>query len=116
MMATDIDKWTLLENMENDAGFLKTVIGVFLADYPVMMAEIHAGAAAGDPVRVMNAAHALRGSVSLFGAKNATAAAQVLELIGRKENLEGVNEAVSVLEAELALVSSALSEIATDIG
>jgi two-component system sensor histidine kinase/response regulator len=115
MMPIVVDKRALLENMENDAVFLKNVIGVFLADYPSMLAEIHGGAATGDPVRIMNAAHALRGSVSLFGAKNATAALQLLEVMGKEGKLEGVNQAVCMLEGELALVSLALKEIATDI-
>jgi HPt (histidine-containing phosphotransfer) domain-containing protein len=109
-----VEKQALLESMENDAGFLKTVIGIFLTDCPGMMAEIRSGVAANDPVRIMSASHALRGSVSLFGAKSAIEAARVLESMGKQANLEGVNEAFCVLEREIALVSFALEEIAKE--
>lgn len=109
-----VERKTLLAGMENDVEFLKTVIGIFLADCPGMLAEIRSGVAAGDPRQIMSAAHALRGSVSLFGAQEAVEAARILESMGREKKLEGVAEAVGVLEREIALVSCALEEIAKD--
>jgi len=109
-----VEKKALLESLENDAEFLKTVIGIFLADCPGMLASIRAGVGAHDPHKVMNASHALKGSVSVFGAKSAVEAAQTLESMGKQENLEGVNEALCMLEQEMALVLFALEEIAKE--
>lgn len=111
-----LDRKTLLERMDNDAEFLKTVIGIFLADYPGMLAAIRLAVAARDPTQVMNASHALKGSVSSFGANSAVEAARILESMGKQKKLEGVNEALCVLEREMALVLFALGEIAREAG
>ena len=112
MTHTVVEKEALLASMENDAEFLKTVIGIFLADCPEMLARIQGGAAKRDALEIMNASHALRGSVSLFGAREAVEAARILESMGKDQKLEGLTEAVGVLEREIALVSDALKDIA----
>jgi HPt (histidine-containing phosphotransfer) domain-containing protein len=112
MTSLIVDKKALLERVENDAEFLQTVIGIFLAECPGMLAEIHSAVAAYDANQIMNAAHALKGSVSFFGGESAVEAARVLESMGRLRKLEGVREAFCVLEREIALVSFALEEIA----
>jgi HPt (histidine-containing phosphotransfer) domain-containing protein len=109
-----VEKQALLETMGNDAEFLKKVIGIFLADCPGMLADIRVAVAARDPKQLMSASHALKGSVSFFGAPSAVEAARILEAMGRQEKLEGVNEAFRVLEREAALVLLALEEIAKE--
>jgi HPt (histidine-containing phosphotransfer) domain-containing protein len=109
-----VQRRALLESMENDAEFLKAVIGVFLADCPGMLAEIRAAVAARDATRVMSASHALKGSVSFFGVQRAVEAARILESMGKEEELQGANEALCVLEREMALVVLALEEIAKE--
>jgi HPt (histidine-containing phosphotransfer) domain-containing protein len=109
-----VEKKALLESLDNDAEFLKTVVGIFLADCPGMMSEIRVAVAARDAARVMSASHALKGSVSVFGVERAVEAARILESMGRKEELAGVNEALYGLEREMALVLFALEEIATE--
>lgn len=114
MIPIVVEKKALLESMENDAEFLKTLIGIFLADCPNMLAAIRAAVDAQDPHEVMSASHALKGSVSVFGAKSAVEAARILESMGQQEQLEGVKEALCVLEREMALVSFALEGIAKE--
>lgn len=109
-----VDKRALLENLGNDSEFLKEVIGIFLADSPAQLAAIRAAVAANNPGEVMKAAHSLKGSVSVFGAKSAVAAAQKLETMGREGKKEGLGEALAALECEMALVTSALQEIAKE--
>jgi HPt (histidine-containing phosphotransfer) domain-containing protein len=109
-----LDRGTLLESVENDAGFLKTLIGIFLADCPGKLAAIQAAVVARDPHEVMQASHSLKGSVSVFGAKSAVDAAQNLESMGRERKQEGLGEAFAALEREMALVTSALEKIAEE--
>jgi HPt (histidine-containing phosphotransfer) domain-containing protein len=109
-----IEKKALLETFGNDAEFLKTVIGIFLADCAGMLTAIRAGVAAQDYQELMNTAHALKGSVSVFGAIKAVEAVRVLESMSGQKQLEGVAEALRVLEHEIALVCSALEEIAKE--
>ena len=114
MIQPVVEKKALLESVENDVDFLKTVIGVFITDCPRMLAEIRLAVAARNPTLVKSAAHALKGSVSFFGATSAVEASRILEFMGREENLDGVDEALGVLEREMALVLFALDEIAMD--
>lgn len=107
-----MDKSALLESLGNDEEFLRKIIGIFLADYPGILAEIRSGVSLGDPSQIMNASHALRGAVSYFGAESATEAARTLESMGKLGNLENVRAALAVLEREIARVSLALEEIA----
>jgi HPt (histidine-containing phosphotransfer) domain-containing protein len=109
-----VERKALLESMENDVEFLKTLIGIFLADCPRKLAAIRAGVVAHDPREVMKASHSLKGSVSVFGAKSAVDAAQKLESMGREGKQEGLGEAFALLEREMGLVTFALEEIAKD--
>lgn len=109
-----VEKKALLESLENDGEFLKTLIGIFSADCPGKLAAIRAAVVAHDPREVMKASHSLKGSVSVFGAKSAVDAAQNLENMGREGKQEGFGEAFALLEREMALVSFALEEIAKE--
>lgn len=109
-----IERKVLLESMENDAEFLKTVIGIFLTDYPGKIAAVRAAVVARDPQEVMKASHGLKGSLSVFGAKSAVEAIQNLEDMGRNGKQEKLGEAFALLEREMALVTFALEEIAKE--
>ena len=109
-----VDRKLLLESMENDAEFLRTIIGIFLADCPGKLAAIQAGVVARNLREVMQASHSLKGSVSVFGAKSAVEAAQNLESMGRDGKQVGLDEAFAMLEREMALVTFALEEIAKE--
>jgi HPt (histidine-containing phosphotransfer) domain-containing protein len=109
-----VDRKALLESVENDAEFLQTVVSIFLADWAGLLVKIRLAVAARDPDQVMSAPHGLKGSVSFFGAKSAVEAARILESMGREEKLEGVHEALSVLEREMAVVLFALEGIAKE--
>jgi HPt (histidine-containing phosphotransfer) domain-containing protein len=109
-----VEKTALLETLDNDPQLLREVIGIFLADCPGKLAELRAAITAGDPERIANSSHSLRGSVATFGAQKAVEVAQKLESMGRQGQLQGATEAFSVLEREMALVTSALAEIAKE--
>lgn len=109
-----IEGKALLEYLDNDLQLLQEVIGQFLADCPERLAELRAAVTARNSDQIASGSHALRGSVSTFGAKNAVEAAQVLESMVRQGKVEGVDEAFSVLERELALVTSSLEKIANN--
>jgi two-component system, sensor histidine kinase and response regulator len=109
-----VDRKAILESLENDSEFLKTLIGIFLANCPAKLAAIRAAVVACDASQVMKASHSLRGAVSVFGAKGAVDAAHNLESMGREGKQEGLAEAFALLEREMALVARALEEIARD--
>jgi HPt (histidine-containing phosphotransfer) domain-containing protein len=55
-----VDRKVLLERLENDAEYLKTLIGIFLADCPAKLAAIRAAVVARDASQVMKASHSLK--------------------------------------------------------
>jgi HPt (histidine-containing phosphotransfer) domain-containing protein len=109
-----VERKALLERMENDAEFLTTLIGIFLADCPEKLAAIRAGVIERDHREIMNASHNLRGAVSVFGPNRAVVAAMNLESMGREQRQEGLDKAFAVLEREIALLIFALKEIAKE--
>jgi hypothetical protein len=62
----------------------------------------------------MNASHNLKGAVSVFGAKRAVDAAQILESMGREGEQDELGKALALLEREMALLTFALEEIAKE--
>jgi two-component system, sensor histidine kinase and response regulator len=107
-----VERKALLEYLGDDTQLLQEVIGIFLADSPGMLAAIRSAVTAHSPIDIMKAAHALKGSLGVFGAENAVATAQKLESMGRDGNIDGSVDTLSILEREMLLVTSALDEIA----
>jgi HPt (histidine-containing phosphotransfer) domain-containing protein len=57
------------------------------------------------------AAHKLKGSVSIFGGREATQAALALETMGRERNLDKVEDASAYLQQHLAALEKSLSAL-----
>jgi two-component system sensor histidine kinase/response regulator len=110
-----VEKQELLESVEGDAEFLNTLLGIFLTDYPRILTQIRDAVAGRDAAKVKNAAHELKGSVSFFGVRDAVLAAQNLEVMGKEEKLENVDEALAELEREMVRVVLAFEEIKKQI-
>jgi hypothetical protein len=84
----------------------------FLADAPKRLAAIRAALAARDSAKLDTAAHALKGSVAIFGAQVAVCAAKNLEAMGRSRNLNGADAEFGALEAAMKQLQTELNAIA----
>jgi signal transduction histidine kinase/CheY-like chemotaxis protein/HPt (histidine-containing phosphotransfer) domain-containing protein len=73
----------LLQRVGGDAKLLRRVITTFLEDYPKNMRELRGAIQRKDAAALAAAAHALKGSVSIFDTANAGKYAQELQDIGR---------------------------------
>jgi CheY-like chemotaxis protein len=73
----------------------------FLADAPKRLAAIRSAITAKDAGKLDTVAHALKGSLGIFGAQKAVAAARNLEAMGRGKNLSGADAEFRTLEAAL---------------
>jgi CheY-like chemotaxis protein/HPt (histidine-containing phosphotransfer) domain-containing protein len=96
--------------VDGDRELLSEVAGLFWDECPRLLAEIHDAAESGDCAALERAAHRLKGSVSNFGARSASALAMKLEMMGRGRNLEGAAEAAAGLVEELELLKDALND------
>jgi HPt (histidine-containing phosphotransfer) domain-containing protein len=77
---------------------------------PVVMDEIRQALAAGDAKTVRRGAHTLKGSADVFGATYVVNAAQHVEQIAARGELEQASEALSELAKQVAQLESALAE------
>lgn len=107
--APPVDLDQALAWVDQDRELLAELVGVFLQDYPLRLAELREAIAQGDAPRTQRVAHGLKGVVAGFGAKQAKELALRLELIGKSGDLAEAESALADLEAELARVAQGLS-------
>jgi HPt (histidine-containing phosphotransfer) domain-containing protein len=110
--AAGLDRAAALERIGGDAALLAEVAGLFLQEYPVLLAQIHSAHTSGNAQQMERAAHSLKGSVATFGAARAAHAAFAVERLGRAGELAAADDAITQLEAELARVRPELEELA----
>jgi CheY-like chemotaxis protein len=106
-----IDREALLAGVEGDRRLLREAVRLFLADYPKRLREARDAIRRGNAASLYRAAHTLKGAIGNFAAKDAFAAAQQLEAIGRDARLGGAKDVYRTLESELALLKDELTEL-----
>ncbi len=99
-----------LENVGGDEAMLRELAEMFFAECPKLMQQIREHIASEDGTELRRAAHTLKGSAHVFGAEEAAEAAHRLEKIGREEAFADAEEALVLLEDEVARLLPALRE------
>jgi PAS domain S-box-containing protein len=94
----------------DSGGILSQLIGVFLENTPVVLAEARAGLAGGSAPQVARAVHTLKGSCSNFGAARMKAVCEKLEKSAMAGSLESTAEMLDAIEREFNSVRSALEK------
>src|SRR5712692_3188433 len=107
-----IDQTALLGRLGSDRKLLRELIRIFLADCPKMLARIRKAISTRDAAALQSAAHALKGSIANFEAKDALHAALKLEEMGREKDLSQAENAYAVLKEELSRSRSELVGLA----
>jgi CheY-like chemotaxis protein len=107
-----VDRQAALERVGGDETLLREIVGLFLDDYPKLLADVEAAVAAGDAARLRRAAHTLKGSVGNFGAQQAHDAARELELMGKSGDLSAAGPALDKLKQVMDQVRPALLALA----
>jgi HPt (histidine-containing phosphotransfer) domain-containing protein len=102
----------LLRTTGGNEKLAKSLTKSFLADAPKRLAAIRAALAAKNAAKLDTAAHALKGSVAIFGAQSAVTAAKNLEAMGRSRNLSGADAQFRALEAAMQQLQTELIKIA----
>lgn len=106
-----VDREELLDRVGGDEDLLREITGIFLNEYPALVCEIQAAIDAGDAKKLERSAHTLKGSVANFGARAATQAAQRLEALGRKGELEESGAALAELLSQLQQLQPELKSL-----
>ncbi len=106
-----LDLQLALARVGGDKELLREIAVLFIEERPRAVAEIQEAIAAQDAAKLENAAHALKGSVANFGARDAVEAAFRLEQMGRAKEMSEAGEMVRKLESALSVVCAELSAL-----
>jgi len=89
----------------------RSLIKTFLADAPKTLSRIRLAIAKKDAPKLASAAHALKGSIAIFGEAKAVAMARGLEAMGRSGHLFNAGPQFRALESEFARIKQELLAI-----
>ncbi|MGD8366421.1 MAG: response regulator [Desulfobacterales bacterium] len=109
--ACGIDRDSILRAFDDDPEFLREAVEMFIAEHPVMMAQIRAAIDNGKAKILERTAHALKGMVGNFRCDDAMEAAYTLEKIGREEALDRAVEATESLSEKIEALDRQLRKI-----
>jgi HPt (histidine-containing phosphotransfer) domain-containing protein len=88
-----LDRALALSRVDGDEDLLREIAALFLDDYPNLEAKIREAVVSQDAQALERASHTLKGSVANFAADAVFRAALDLEMIGRSQDLSGVDAA-----------------------
>src|SRR5205823_2434801 len=109
-----LDRTEAMERVGGDARLLRSLARMFLESAPGQLEEMRQAAAGGDLKTVKRLGHTLRGSVGIFGARAAFAAAEKVERVAREGSAADAEAACATLEAEVTRLRPALAELAAE--
>jgi CheY-like chemotaxis protein/HPt (histidine-containing phosphotransfer) domain-containing protein len=110
-----LDPDALLRSLDGNRVLLKEIAGLFVEGCPGALERIRAAVESRDARALEEAAHAFKGSISFFPAKQAFEAANLLEEIGREGDLEQADVVYARLAREVTHLAPALSALAREI-
>jgi HPt (histidine-containing phosphotransfer) domain-containing protein len=102
------DKDELLERVDGEKEFLAELIEIFINNIPEQLSEIQKAVDNRNSEELEKSAHKLKGAISNFGEKAAFEAALQLEMMGRNNRLDGVEEVYNTLIKDVECLANAL--------
>jgi two-component system sensor histidine kinase/response regulator len=99
----------LLARLDGDHVLLHELATIFLSDYPARLAAIRSAVEQRDAGALQTAAHSLKGSAANFGAPEAVSAAERLECMGRRGDLDGVKDAFTDLTVRMTQLTGEMA-------
>ncbi|QDG51269.1 Hpt domain-containing protein [Persicimonas caeni] len=90
-----------LDRVAGSEETLDELVEIFLEQWPQMMDEIEQGVARADFTLLRRAAHTLKGSAAIFGARRVSHVASSLSQMGKNETLDGSDIALRELQDEM---------------
>jgi two-component system, sensor histidine kinase and response regulator len=110
-----LNREVALARLDGDLDMLASLADIMVSELPEMMRAVQEALDAGDGPKLEHAAHRLKGSVDIFGAQGAAAAALQLEKIGRSRDLSAAGGVRKVLEEEVRRLEPALLELRREL-
>ena len=104
------DKDEILKKFDGDVEFLTELVEIFINDVPEQLSEIKEAVGNCNSKDLDKSAHKLKGAIANFDEKAAFEAALQLEMMGKENRLDGVEEAYDTLMKEVERLVNALKE------
>lgn len=109
------DRDALMARVESDTELLGTLVAVFKADRPKLMAEIEEALLASDAVALSASAHTMKGALSVFGVEPARSIAERLEAEGKQGRLDSARDLYHELERAVVVAEDGLEALLTEL-
>jgi HPt (histidine-containing phosphotransfer) domain-containing protein len=106
-----LDRDKILEQTGANEETLKEIVELFTVESAKLMKRIRDAITNEDASELQRAAHTLKGSIRIFGARRSAAAALQLETMGRDKNLADAEEAWQVLVKEIERLKPMLKDL-----
>ncbi len=106
-----VDREAFLDRLGGDEDLAQQLIALLLRDLPQLTDAVGKAVAERHAYALERSAHALKGAVANFSAAPAVAAAERLEVMGRKNDLQGCDEAEATLRVEMRRLADALPKM-----
>jgi CheY-like chemotaxis protein len=111
-MASSVPSFDYLAALKRaDQEVIEIISDAFVEQWPAELGKIRDGVASGNLTAVMHTAHALKGTLSMFGAAPASALASQMEQCALRRDVQGVSDLVWPLSKSLESLIAALAEI-----
>ncbi len=104
------DKDEILKRFDGEKEFLAELVEIFINDIPEQLSGIRKAVDDRNSKDLERSAHKLKGAVANFEEKAAFEVALQLEMMGRENRLDGVEEAYDTLMKEVECLVNALKE------
>ncbi len=106
-----LDKDELLKRFDGEKEFLAELVDIFINDSPEQLSEIQKAVDNRNGKDLEKSAHKLKGAIANFEQKAAFEAALKIEMMGKENRLDGVEEAYGTLVKEVECLVDALKEV-----
>ena len=113
-MTPDAIDLAVFRELQDAAGaeFVVELVGTFLEEAPLMLAELRSARAAADAERFRRAAHSLKSNSNTFGATTLGALARALELKGMDADPAVDAAAIAAIDVAYADAAAMLKDLA----
>ncbi len=103
-----LDESELIDRIGGDYGLLKSLLALFIEDYPPLMRDLCGSLQQGDTAGLLRSVHTLKGSVGAFAANTAFELALKLETIAAEGDISRAGDICQKLDLELKRLRTAL--------
>ncbi len=110
-----LDQAALLERVGGDVDLLVEILSLCAGEFTRMMEELEIAVSLQDAHRIQAAAHTLKGTLGNLIAADAYEAARRLEDMGRKGELDRVEETLRLVQEQVQRVKLAVARVQSDL-